>query len=196
MTRYIYAIVFSVITTTTFGQIKLLPKNFENGYKYPHVVLASNQSHEDSINKRIQERIADLKASDFCIGEYGYVQKGSHIEIHLVCNCIDMSESEHRYIFFNIETGENATRSDLFADKEQDKALILVRKKIAGYKANDAGCSDDFKKIPEDASYADFDIRLYKDGIEIRPKDSKNCNSNTLRISWIELSSHLRYNFI
>lgn len=189
-------LVIAVIASTTLNaQVKLQPKTFDNGYKYPHVVV-SDQSISDSINKQLQANIADLKASDFCIGEYGYVQKGNHIEIHLLANCLEMQSGEHRYLFFNTETGEMVPHYDLFASKQKEDALKYIRKRIKEYKATDVGCTEEFKALPESASYDDFTIRLYKDGIEIRPLNSENCTKTTLRITWSDLKEYLKYNFI
>ena len=185
-----------IVTCSINAQVKLTPRTFDNGFKYPYAVVPANKSLEDTINAEVQSAIADLKASDFCIGEYGYVQKGSHMEIHMLCNCIDMQQSEHRYIFLNLETGKIVPHKNLFDSNKENDALSFIKKNVADYKAANQSCTDDFKALGDDLTYESIDIRLYKDGIEIRPAGSSNCNKNTLRITWAELNSYLRYNFL
>lgn len=185
-----------ILTTNAIGQVKFQPRTFENGFKYPHIELSSNKSSEDSINKRILASIADLKASDFCIGEYGFVQKGIHIEIHMFCTCIDLDDSEHRYLLFNTETGEQVKHIDLFDPKQTDKALALLNSKIQSYQASDANCKSDFSKLNADSKFEDLHLRMYKDGIEVRPLNSVNCEKTPLRVTWTEMSTLLRHKYI
>ena len=194
--KLITIITILVLTTNAIGQVKLQPKTFDNGFKYPHVELSSNKSIEDSINNQILANIADLKASDFCIGEYGFVQKGIHIEILMFCTCIDLDDSEHRYLLFNTETGEQVEHVDLFDPKQTDKALALLNKKIQAYQASDENCKSDFSSLNADSGFEDFHLRMYKDGIEIRPLNSVNCEKTPLRVTWTEMSTLLRHKYI
>jgi hypothetical protein len=178
------------------SQVSLTPLTFENGFKYPHANFPKDKSIEDKLNSAIIEHIQDLESSDFCIGEYGYVQKGSHLEIHIFCTCIDLPESEHRYVLLNTETGESVFHSDLFAEKEQKDALAFIQKRLGEYKSTNELCQQQFTKITELSTYEDIAIRLYKDGIEVRPASTTDCEQTPLRLTWEDLKPFLRYHFI
>ena len=104
-------------------QIKFSDKAFDNGMRYPVAHFASNPTVADSMNAIIQRNLTDAEVSDFCIGDYGFFQKGNHLELHLICNCIDFAETEHKYLFFSLESGTVVGYTDLFESKEKDAAL-------------------------------------------------------------------------
>ncbi|NRA11439.1 MAG: hypothetical protein HRT57_05755 [Crocinitomicaceae bacterium] len=186
----------ALLTIPFFGwnQIKFTAKNFDNGFRYPVIHFADNEPVQDSINAIIGRKIADLKTSDFCIGDYGYVQKGNHIELHLVCNCIDMDKADHRYYFFNLVDGTLVSHQDIFTTKKKEVALKIISHAIR--KVKDANsCVADFGDITEDLDFSKMNIRLYKDGLEIRPSGT-DCEKSPVRVKWTELSSCLKYNFI
>lgn len=187
---------FVLILTNSFAQVGLTPLTFENGFKYPHANFPKDKTIEDKINEGIHETIKDLEANEFCIGEYGYVQKGSHIEIHIFATCMELPESEHRYVLFNIESGERVKHEDLFADKQQSDALAFIEKKLTAHQSSNALCDEKLKNIDGSAGFEDMNIRLYKDGIEIRPLKTSDCEQFPLRITWNELKEFLKYNFI
>lgn len=176
------------------SQVKFSAKTFDNGFRYPVMVYPSNTAIQDSINSIIIDKISDLKASDFCIGDYGYVQKGNHIELHLVCNCIEMSTADHRYYLFNLVNGTLVDHIDLFDGKKKDIAMKVVMEKIKKSKASNS-CATKFGEDLDSLNFSDIDIRLYRDGIEIRPLNS-DCEKSPVKVQWTELSSVLKYNFI
>lgn len=185
-----------LLSGSIFGQVKLTPKTFDNGFKYPVVVLSPDKTNQEPINKKILESVSDLEASDFCIGEYGFVQKGNHLEIHIFCTCIDLDESEHRYLLFNLETGEMVSHDDLFDPKQKKKALAAINTKIKAYSSSDETCKTDFGKLNSDIQFEDLSFRLHKDGLEVRPEGTKSCEATPLHMSWVELSKYLKIKFI
>lgn len=186
---------FALLFIPFFGwnQIKFTAKTFDNGFRYP-VMIYEKTAIQDSINLSILKEIEDLKASDFCIGDYGYVQKGNHIEVHLVCNCIDMDEADHRYLLFNMVEGTRVGHSDIFESKKKSVALKVISNKIRSVKDSNP-CAADFGEMEEDLNFSQMQIRLYKDGLEIRPLETK-CEQTPVTVKWTELSSCLKYNFI
>lgn len=179
-----------------WAQVGLTPQTFDNGFKYPNANFPKDKAIEDKLNEGIYETIKDLEANEFCIGEYGYVQKGSHIEIHIFATCMELAESEHRYVLLNIETGERVKHNDLFAEKQQADALKFILNKMESYKSSNELCQTKFSEVLSSASYNDINIRLYKDGIEVRPINTSDCEQFPMRITWNELKQFLRYNFI
>lgn len=177
-----------------FNQIKFSVNTFENGFRYPVLIYPENVAVQDSINAQIANNISDLKASDFCIGDYGYVQKGNHIELHLVCNCIDMSTADHRYLCFNLVEGTLVNQPDIFESKKRELALKIISINIRKVKETNT-CVTDFGDLTEDLDFSQMNIRFYKDGIEVRPLVG-DCSKTPVLVKWTELSSCLKYNFI
>jgi len=177
-----------------WNQVKFTAKTFDNGFKYPVMVYTENVAVQDSINAIIVQKIDDLKKSDFCIGDYGYVQKGNHIELHLVCNCIEMSTADHRYYFFNLVEGTLVNHSDIFDDKKKETALKIITHKVKGEKESNS-CAAEFGELEKTLDFSQMSIRLFRDGLEIRAVDS-DCPTTPIKVKWTELSSCLKYNFI
>lgn len=177
-----------------WNQVKFTAKTLDNGFRYPVMIYTDDMAVQDSINAIIVREIDDLKASDFCIGDYGYVQKGNHIEMHLVCNCIEMSDADHRYLFFNLVNGTKVNHSDIFDDKKKNTALKIITHKVKKGKDTNS-CAAEFGEFEGDLDFSKMNIRLFRDGLEIRPIDS-DCLKNPVKVMWTELSSCLKYNFI
>lgn len=192
-------IVFLLLTafiTTANAQIKFAGKIMDNGLRYPVALLPANKAAEDSINKAIDASLSDLVNSDFCVGDFGYVQKGNHVQIHMLCNCIDMDQSEHRYLFFNIETGALVPVSDMFSAEESENALKFISDKVREYHSSNSGCENAFSKLDDSISFSKLNIRLAADGIEVRPVNTEVCEKFALKIAWSEIQKFLRYQFI
>jgi hypothetical protein len=187
-------IAFLALPFIGWNQIKFNVKNFENGFRYPSMVYTENTAVQDSINAIITSKVADLEASDFCIGDYGYVQKGNHIELHLVCNCIDMETADHRYLLFNLVDGTLVSHHDLFTSKKNEVALKIISHAIRKVKDTNP-CVAEFGDLTEDLNFSQMSIRLYKDGLEIRPLKS-DCEKTPVTVKWTELSSCLKYSFM
>lgn len=177
---------------TTFSQLKFTDKTFDNGMRYPVVHYSKDQAVADTMNAIIQRNLMDAEVSDFCIGDYGLVQKGNHVELHLICNCIDFAETDHRYLFFSLETGQLVAYTDLFDSKEKDKALKRINELVSN--AEDETCKAELTSEGESLNWGSMTYRLYKDGIELHPK-SGACE-NPVKVPWTEISTYLKYNFL
>jgi hypothetical protein len=182
-----------ILCTTAFGQVKFKEALLDNGLRYPIAIFTDNPSVQDSLNVKIQQNINDVKSSDFCIGDFAYIHKGNHLELHLVFTCIELPETEHRYLFFNLTDGSLVNYPDLFDPKKKDDALIVIKKTIKS-QSNTNTCGTEFSNV-DDLTWENLNIRLHKDGIQIRPSATA-CTSNPITIKWTEISSFLRYNFI
>lgn len=168
----------------------------DNGMRYPKAVITKEPAAQDSINKIIEANVADLRAQDFCAGDFGFVQKGVFVQVHMLCNCIDMEQSEHRYLFFNFKDGTQVAVSEMFDPKKRDEALKFMLKKVSEYKSSDEACNTAYASINESSTFDDIDIRLAADGIEIRPVDTDVCEHTALMIKWLDVHSFLRLNYI
>ncbi len=188
---------FSTCNFAQLSEVKFREETFANGMNYPQVIIPANKAHEDSINADFRRRIADLEASDFCIGQYGYVQKSTHLQIHLFCNCIDFSESQNRYFLYNLEEGRAVPYSDLLNPKEKGPASEYILGKVRGF-ATEKGIA-----LPEEAvqSISDqtldaFKVEMTKDGIKVWMPDVQGWGEQPLNMTWIELKPFLKYHFI
>lgn len=191
--RTVTIILALMISTLSWSQLKFVPQAFENGFRYPKAVFPAEKAIEDSLNKIILNTISDLEASDFCIGVYGYVQKGSHIQIHMLCNCIDMEKSEHRYILVNLENGTQVPQKDIFHEKEQEKALSIIQRHLAQHKGSPKDCADAFASIGESPTLDQLDLRLTADGIEVRPAGTDVCEKSFYKVTYAEISQYMKY---
>ena len=114
-----------LIITSSYCQnnsVQFRESSFENGMLYPQVVMPGQQEHEQNINEDILNRISDLEKNDFCIGQYGYVQKSSHLQIHIFCSCIEFEGNVNRYLLYNIEEGTAVPYSDMLNIKMKKQA--------------------------------------------------------------------------
>lgn len=185
-----------LITTTillltscaVMSQIKFTDKTFDNGMLYPIAHYSSNTAVADSMNAIIQQNLTDAEVSGFCIGDYGFYQKGNHLELHLICNCIDFAETAHKFLFFSLESGSLVAYSDLFETKEMDAALKRINDIIR--KSENA----EFAEMTDDLNWSEMTIRLYKDGMEIHPA-SGTCE-NPVQVPWTEVSTYLKFSYL
>jgi len=191
--RFLLTLITALSTCTVMAQIKFTENTFDNGMLYPVAHYPDNPAIADSMNAIIQRNLNDAEGSDFCIGDFGYFQKGNHIELHLVCNCIDFEETDHRYLFFSLETGTLVGYTDLFDSKEKENALKTLNRLV---KAADKEktCSGDFSADDAELTWGDFTWRLYKDGLELHPA-SGVCET-PVQVPWTEISTYLKYDFL
>ncbi len=178
---------------STQSQVKFVPQEYANGLKYPKAVFTAEPAIEDSVNKIILSKVGDLETSDFCVGDFGYVQKGSHLQILFMCNCIDMSQTEFRYTLINLNSGTEVPFKDVFEEKSQSKALDVLRKAVVNKSSANADCNTLLKSKGEGINWDDMNLRLSKDGIEIRPANAPSCEPFPIKVSYNEFSEYLKY---
>lgn len=177
--------------------MKITEGQFENGLTYPILNDPHDSTHYRKINSNILEGLKDLEESVYCISDYGYVQKGSHLQIQVMCTCMEMDKGDLRFFFYNLESGTPVPYSNLFDSKQRDKALAFVDQKISDYLASNASsCSQDFKSLGDDLNFDSLNVRMTRDGLEIRSPKSENCENSPVKITWFELKDFLRYKFI
>ncbi len=190
--KVLTTIILLLFAGTAMSQIKFSDKTFDNGMVYPVAHYAKDPAVADTMNAIIKRNLMDAEVSDFCIGDYGLVQKGNHVELHLICNCIDFAETDHRYLFFSLETGQLVSYTDLFDSKEKDRALKRINEIISS--ADDETCKAELSSEGTSIDWSQMTIRLYKDGMEIHPPAGQ-CD-NPVQVPWTEVSTYLKYNFL
>lgn len=195
--RYFLIVLTFLSTASVFGQLKITEGLFENGLTYPILNDPHDSTRFDKINSDILKGLSDLEESPYCISDYGYVQKGSHLQIQVMCTCMEMDKGELRFFFYNTEAGIAVPYSNLFETKQRDNALAFIDKKIAEFTAsNQNKCSDSFKSLGESPSFDDLNVRMTREGLEIRTPNNDSCENSPVKITWFELKEFLRYKFI
>lgn len=194
----IILILFSLLMTfSSLSQMKITEGQFENGLSYPILNDPHDSTHYDKINKDLLNGLKDLEESVYCISDYGYVQKGSHLQIQVMCTCMEMDKGELRFFFYNLESGTPVPYSNLFDNKERDKAISFIDQKITDYISSSANaCSESFKSMGDDRSFDNLNVRMTRDGLEIRSPQDNSCENTPVKITWFELKEYLRYKFI
>lgn len=194
--KHIVTTLILLIATGSFAQMKIKEGTFENGLSYPILYEQYDSAKYNVINKYILAGLKDLEESVYCISDYGYVHKGSHIQIQVMCTCMEMDKGELRFFFYNLDTGEPVPYSNLFELKKRDEALAFIDKKVASYiSTNSNACSTSLKNS-ESVKFDDLNVRMTRDGLEIRSKDAVACENSPIKISWNELKDYLKYKFI
>ena len=189
-----------LITAYSYCQnnnVQFRESSFENGMMYPQVVIPGEQEHEEAINSDILNRISDLEKSDFCIGQYGYVQKSAHLQIHIFCNCIEFEESVNRYLLYNIDEGQAVPYSDMLNSKMKKQAaqfLTEMTEKWVLLNSIDAN-KKNIEKINELTLDA-FIVVLKRSGMDLWLKEEPNWGKKALFIDWDQMKDYLKYRFI
>lgn len=192
----VLSLLLSAYLSGQIAPIKFKQGIFENGMTYPQVIIEGKKSFEDSINADILRRLEDVKANDFCIGQYGYVQKSHHLQIHIFCNCIDFEESENRYFLYNLETGRPVPYSDLIDPKKREEAAKFLEEEIMKYgEIKSLAVNSVLKEQLLEKNLDALHVLMTRDGIEVKPVD-ESWGEKKLTLTWIQLKPFLRYQFI
>lgn len=196
-----FILLFVLFTTlNTMAQhteVRFREQTFDNGMNYPQVIIPACKTCEDSINSNIRFRISDLEASDFCIGQYGYVQKSTHLQIHIFCNCIDFEESQNRFLLYNIDEGKDVPYSDLFSSKKTKEVGLYLADQIKNHARNKSlTISDELTTSIQKDNLDVLKVEMTKDGLNIWLPEIKEWGEEPAVIKWIELKPFLKYHFI
>lgn len=167
----------------------------DNGLVYPIVDVMGNPEAQKELNSAIQGIIAEYKEQDYCIGQFGYVQKANFLQLNFYFNCIDLDESKTENHFFDLSTGEACTISALFLEKQKKHYDSFFADHIVKHiieNGNDAP-SDDFI---DSISIEDCQVELVEEGMKINLKSYESWPNEALMISWEELRPFLKSTFL
>lgn len=178
------------------SEVKFTEKSFENGMAYPQLVI-SDKALQDSINANIETQISDLKQSDFCIGQYGYVQKRTHLQIHIFCNCIEFSSPQNRYLFYNLTNGKHVPYSDITDPlKANELNSMIITKSNAFLSKKGITMSAQITQEIESYGIDAFQVVMQRGGLDLWLPNLEGWGVEPLSISWVELSPFLKYQFM
>ncbi len=184
-----------VFQLTQAQSLKFKNGQLDNGLVYPVVTLAGNPDGQQTLNASIQEIIAEYKEQDYCIGQYGYVQKANFLQLNFYFNCVDLDESRNEYHFFNLSTGERCLVSELFMEKQQKHYQPFfadhIRKHLIEH-----GKEAPSESFIESISIDECQVELIEEGIRISLDSYENWPNEKLVITWDELRPFLKSTFI
>ncbi|MFT5777678.1 MAG: hypothetical protein ACI837_000626 [Crocinitomicaceae bacterium] len=181
---------------TYFSQaVKFRDGQLPNGMTYPMIVFTSNRGAEMSINRDIEANVQTFRERDFCIGQYGFIQKASFLQIHIYANCIDMVESENYYYLYDMETGETATVTDMLNPKTEEEFNTYFRNIVKNF------VTDKEIELTETESLdafivAELNAKLDKDGIYFTSSRLVNWGDNQLFVKWTDIQTFLKVTYI
>lgn len=194
--KYILVALTLLNTIGLFAQVSIKEGVFENGLSYPVLSDKYDSTKYEIINKDILSGLKDLESNVYCISDYGYVQKGNHIQLQVMCTCMEMDKGELRFFFYNLETGMPVKYSDLFDLKSKDKAMKYLDNKVSSFiSVNSNECINRLKQ-EKSLKFDDLNVRMTREGLEIRSTITDSCKNSPLKVSWSELKDYLKYKFI
>lgn len=194
--KYILVALTLLNTIGLFAQVSIKEGVFENGLSYPVLSDKYDSTKYEIINKDILSGLKDLESNVYCISDYGYVQKGNHIQLQVMCTCMEMDKGELRFFFYNLETGMPVKYSDLFDLKSKDKAMKYLDNKVSSFISVNSNEYINSLKQEKSLKFDDLNVRMTREGLEIRSTITDSCKNSPLKVSWSELKDYLKYKFI
>jgi hypothetical protein len=194
-----YTLLFSILflfPATYFSQIiEFRDGQLPNGMTYPLIVFNKNRTVELAVNRDIEKNIETFKERDFCIGQYGFVQKSSFLQIHIYVNCIDMIESENYYYLYDLENGEQATVTDMLNPQTEDEFNKYFRGKVKSFMSTEGIELADGESL-DTYVVADLAAKLDKDGIYFSSASLLNWGDKQMFVKWTDIQSFLKITYI
>lgn len=183
---------FQIVTAQ---EVRFSERAFDNGLNYPVVDFSGNVDAKNALNENILEIVSKYENQEFCIGEYGFVQRTSFIQLNFYFNCIDMEVSKSESHLFDLSSGEICPPSTMFLKKEEKKYHAFLHKKISAHYVQNG------KEVPTNEflsklSIDDCNVTLLEEGIEVSINAKEDWPENDLLIKWGELRPFLKTIFI
>jgi len=182
-----------LIALTSYGQtITFREASYPNGMRYP-IIGYSDKQVELAINRDLEKQVEKYKSMDFCMGQFGYVQKTKYVQIHIYANCIDLDASENIYQLYNLENGENVPLSNMLNEEVLDEFTVFITNKVKAHMTSQSLTlnEEEIKAI----SFDDFTAEFTKDGMFLISKSISNWDKK-MKITWNELQTYLRFTWI
>lgn len=198
MRKVLFIAILLLLPTFLFSQkVTFREGIFDNGMKYPLIVFSSNPEAEKLINSDLKANVANYESQDFCIGQSGFVQKTSFIQIHIYANCIEMFQSENNYFLYDLKTGRRCKVFDMINPKVDDEFHAFFRSRVKTYITNkDLSLTDDEITSLISLTVDDFTTVLESEGIQFTTSKIGTWGTNKMFISWGDIQTYLKVNYI
>ena len=176
-------------------EVRFKNGQLDNTLVYPIVSLVGNPEAEKTLNQHILDIVSEYNTQEYCIGQYGYVQKTNFIQLNFYFNCIDLDESVTAYYLFNLSNGELCPPSEMLLDKEKKRFTKLLHERIASH-LTDVGTEEPSKELIEAIEIDDCAVKLAEEGMEITIDSYESWPKEALIISWNDLRPFLKSTFL
>ncbi len=180
-----------LISGFSYGQgIKFKDITLENGFTYPEVI-AKDTSVQNKMNRSIEAKVAYLKESEMCVGQYGYTQKNDFIQLGIHASCFEYPKIQNVEGLYSIRTGEEVQVSAMFDPNRLEKFKALFEEKLTEFmESNGVDLESESSKKILTQSIDDLRVRLAPEGLHFSPKD-ESWNKKELFFSWTSLDQYL-----
>jgi hypothetical protein len=179
-------------------EVRFTEGKLPNGLVYPITEYTGNKQAQNTLNNNIFSIVSNYNDQDYCIGQFGYVQQTSYLQIHFYFNCIDLDESKNEYHLFNLLDGQPCAPSDMFLDKQKNNFQAFFQMEISNYLTKSGKGTFDSNQLGS-LTIDDFEIQLLEKGILVLPKSEEHkaiWGTDKLNISWSSMRPYLKTTFI
>ncbi|MFK7786527.1 MAG: hypothetical protein AB8B56_15510 [Crocinitomicaceae bacterium] len=176
-------------------EVNFSERAYDNGLTYPVAQFTGNADAEKSLNENILKIISTYEDQDFCIGEYGYVQRTSFIQLNFYFNCIDMDESKSESHLFSLSDGEVCPPSEMFLEGKEKLFRTFFGKKVSAHYIQN-GKEAPSSEVMNELTIDDCETLLLEEGIQISIASKEDWPEDDLLIKWSELRPYLKTIFI
>lgn len=184
--------VFQIVTAQ---EVKFSEGNYDNGLIYPIADFTGNVDAKNALNENIIEIVSEYQEQDYCVGQYGFVQRTSFIQLNFYFNCIDMDKSKSESHLFDLSNGEVCPPSEMFLKKTEKKYRAFFHKKVSAHYTQN-GKTMPTTDFMNNLSIDDCDVILLEEGLEISLDSQKDWPEEKLLITWEEIRPFLKTIFI
>jgi hypothetical protein len=178
----------------TAQEVKFSERIYDNGLSYPIVESMGNVDAKNALNENILKIVSKYESQDFCIGEYGYVQRTSFIQLNFYFNCIDMDASKNESYLFSLSDGEICPPSEMFMEEKEKNYRAFIRKKVVAHYTQH-GKEVPSSELLDNLSIDDCQVILLEEGMEVSMNTDGWPNEDLL-LTWDELRPYLKSIFI
>ena len=184
-----------VFQMVTAQEVQFTERAYDNGLIYPVAEFTGNTDAQKALNDNILEIVSQYEKQDFCIAQYGFVQRTSFIQLNFYFNCIDMDESIGESHLFDLSNGEICPPSEMFLEEQENRYRAFFHKKVSAHFTQNG------KEIPasdfmNNLSIDDCNVTLLEEGLEISLGTEVDWPKEDLLIKWEELRPYLKTIFI
>lgn len=186
-----------LISGFSFGQggIKFKDITLENGFTYPEVI-ARDTSVQNKMNRSIEAKVAYLKESEMCVGQYGFTQKNDFIQLGIHASCFEHAKIQNVEGLYSTLTGEEVQVSAMFDPNRIEKFNTFFTEKLTAFlESNGIDLESESSKKLLAQSIDDFHVRLTPDGIQFSPNDG-SWNKKELFFGWASLDQYIKKKLI
>jgi hypothetical protein len=176
-------------------EVKFSERAFDNGLTYPVAQFTGNEDAESTLNENIIEIVSKYEDQAFCVGNYGFVQRTSFIQLSFYFNCVDLDESQKETHLFSLSDGELCPPSEMFLEEKEKLYRAFFQKKLSAHYAS-SGKELPKSELFENITIDDCEVLLLEEGVKISLTSEENWPEEDFILTWNELRPYLKTIFI